>query len=244
MEETYSLPNASPATMSKLKRIVPRPVKHAIKEAIRERRFRRALQNITKLSDGELPSRDLLIELQMGWGNEGYAAKYDYLEEVIKRAYLSKGPILECGSGLTSILLGLLVGRRGVEIWSLEHISEWHARVGMLLEQHRVHGVHLCLAPLREYGDFSWYDPPLDALPKNFSLVVCDGPPGNTPGGRYGLLPLLCSYLQAGALVLLDDAERPGETETLNRWMAEKNVRAAVCDTPTGAFALVNYGQA
>jgi hypothetical protein len=39
----------------------------------------------------------------------------------------------------------------------------------------------------------------------------------------------------------LDDANRAGETETLNRWIAEKNVKVAVRDTPTGAFALVNY---
>ena len=241
MEEIYSIPNASPATIGKLKRFVPRPVKHAVKEALRERRFRRALQSITKLSDREIPSRDLLIELQIGWGNEGFSAKYDYLEEVIKKASTTPGPILECGSGLTSILLGLIAGRRGVEIWSLEHIPEWHARLGTILQQHRIQGVHLCLAPLREYEGFSWYDPPTATLPNNFSLVVCDGPPGSTLGGRYGLLPLLSNHLSSGALILLDDANRNGETETLNRWIAEKNVRVSVRNTPTGAFALVNY---
>ena len=240
MEETYSMPAPSPVTV-KLKRLVPRPLKHAVKEALRERRFRRALQSITRLSDGEVPSRDLLVELQIGWGNEGFSAKYDYLEEVITRASTTKGPILECGSGLTSILLGLMAGRRGVETWSLEHIPEWHARLGTILQQHRIQGVNLCLAPLREYEGFSWYDPPLNALPNNFSLVVCDGPPGSTLGGRYGLLPLISSRLSAGALILLDDANRAGETETLNRWMAEKNVDVAVRETPTGAFALVTH---
>ena len=241
MEETYSIPTTSPATINKLKRFVPRPVKHAVKEALRERRFRHALQSITKLREGEIPSRDQLIELQSGWGNEGFSAKYDYLEEVITRAATTTGPILECGSGLTSILLGLMAGRRGIEIWSLEHIPEWHARLGTILQQHRIQGVNLCLAPLREYEGFSWYAPPLDTFPNNFSLVICDGPPGNTPGGRYGLLPLLSSYLSAEALILLDDANRAGETETLNRWIAENNMSVAVRETPTGAFALVTY---
>jgi hypothetical protein len=36
--------------------------------------------------------------------------RYDYLEEVIDRAARTSGPILECGSGLTSLLLGLYAG--------------------------------------------------------------------------------------------------------------------------------------
>jgi hypothetical protein len=219
-------------------------VKRAVKEALRERKFCRALQEISKLSEGEVPTRELLIELQIGWGNESFAASYDYLEEVIKRARTTTGPILECGSGLTSILLGLVAGRRGVEIWSLEHIPEWHARVEMTLRRHRIPGVRLHLAPLREYGEFSWYDSPLDSLPDNFSLVVCDGPPGTTHGGRYGLLPSLGTHLAAGALILLDDANRVGEAETLSRWIAEANVSVALREPPTGAFALVTCGQA
>jgi hypothetical protein len=232
----------SPVPMSRLKRLVPRPVKRAIKEAFRERKFRRALQEISKLSEGEVPTHELLIELQIGWGNESFAASYDYLEEVIKRARTTTGPILECGSGLTSILLGLVAGRRGVDIWSLEHIPEWHARVAMTLRRHSIPGVQLRLAPLREYGEFSWYDPPLNSLPDNFSLVVCDGPPGTTHGGRYGLLPLLGTHLAVGALILLDDANRAGEAETLSRWTAEANVSVALREAPTGAFALVTCG--
>lgn len=233
-----------PAIISRIKRLVPRPVKNAVKEALRDRKFRRALQRISKLPPGEVPNRELLTALQIGWGNESFAASYDYLEEVINRASTTTGPILECGSGLTSILLGLVAGRRGVKIWSLEHTPEWHARLDMILRRHNIPGVNLCLAPLREYGEFSWYDPPLNALPNNFSLVVCDGPPGNTPGGRYGLLPLLRTHLRTHVLILLDDANRSGEAETLSRWIAEDRVNVSLREAPTGAFALVTYGQA
>ena len=233
-----------PITISRLKRLVPRPVKRAVKEALLERKFSRAMQRISKLSEDEVPTRELLKELQIGWGNESFAASYDYLEEVVIRARTTTGPILECGSGLTSLLLGVVAGQRGVEIWSLEHIPEWHARVAMTIRKHRIPRVHLHFAPLREYGGFSWYNPPLDVLPDNFSLVVCDGPPGTTHGGRYGLMPLLGNQLAAGALILLDDANRPGETETLSRWIAEENVSVVLREEPTGTFALVTYGQA
>ena len=234
----------APVKISRLRRLVPRPVKRVVKGALQDRKFRRALQKISKLSEGEVPDRELLQELQLGWGNESFAARYDYLEEVIERARTTPGPILECGSGLTTILLGLMAGRRGLETWSLEHTPEWHARLEVILRRHNIPGVHLCLAPLREYDGFSWYDLPLDVLPHNFSLVVCDGPPGTTPGGRYGLLPLLDTHLAADALILLDDANRPGEAETLSRWTAEKNVSTEMREVSTGAFALVTYRQA
>ena len=225
--------------LNQLKRLVPAQVKLSAKEALSERRLRRALRRISQLSEGQLPSRELLNELQLGWGNDGFAARYDYLEEVIGRAAKTRGSILECGTGLTSLLLGLYAGRRGVQTWSLEHIPEWHARVTAALQRHRIPGVDVCLAPLREYGNFHWYDPPLDALPEAFSLVVCDGPPGTTPGGRYGLLPVLGQRLGADALILLDDADREGETDVLRRWASEKKIRVTLQTAPTGTFAIV-----
>src|SRR6185503_3984271 len=148
--------------VNQLKQLVPAQLKQSAKEALAERRLGRALRRISQLPEGELPSRELLRELQVGWGNDGFAARYDYLEEVLERAAGTKGPILECGSGLTSLLLGLYAGRRNVQTWSLEHIPEWHARVTGALQRHRIPGVDVCLAPLREYGEFEWYDPPLD----------------------------------------------------------------------------------
>ena len=225
--------------VKQLKRLVPARVKRSAKEVLSERRLSRVLRRISQLPEGELPSRELLHELQVGWGNDGFAARYDYLEEVIDMATRTSGPILECGSGLTSLLLGLYAGRRNVQTWSLEHIPEWRTRVTATLQRYRISGVDVRLAPLREYGDFQWYDPPIDALPETFSLIVCDGPPGTIQGGRYGLLPVLGTRLGADTLILLDDADREAETEVLSRWASERNMRVTLRTAPTGAFALV-----
>jgi hypothetical protein len=233
------LHNKTPVVVKQLKRLVPARVKRCAKEALSERRLNRVLRRIRQLPEGELPSRELLHELQVAWGNDSFAARYDYLEEVIDRAARTSGPILECGSGLTSLLLGLYAGRRNVQTWSLEHIPEWHCRVTAALQRYRISGVDVRLAPLREYGDFQWYDPPIDALPETFSLIVCDGPPGTIHGGRYGLLPVLGSRLGADTLILLDDADREAETDVLRRWTSERNMRMTLRTSPTGAFALV-----
>jgi hypothetical protein len=108
-------------------------------------------------------------------------------------------------------------------VWSLEHISDWAARSQKVLDRHQLNNVHLCSAPLRNFGEFDWYDPP-PGLPPAFSLVICDGPPATVRGGRFGLLPLMANRLAGGAVILLDDTVRPGEEAIARRWASEFRV--------------------
>jgi hypothetical protein len=230
--------SASESSVALFKRLVPRPVKSAMRRAYERRTLADALHHLARLPDGEAPSRMLLDDLQTGWANHGMAARTDYLAEVCRQAALTRGPILECGSGLTTLLLGLIAGRRGVDTWTLEHLPEWHRALAAALARHHVPRVHLCLTPLRSFGDFSWYDPPLDEMPDRFNLVVCDGPPSDTSGGRYGVLPLVHDRITAKTVLLLDDAERPTEVEVLRRWHAERPMVTSIKETPSGTYAL------
>ena len=50
---------------------------------------------------------------------------------------------------------------------------------------------------------------------------MVDGPPGNEEGierSRHPALPVLGERLGRGAMVILDDAERPGEQGVLENW--------------------------
>jgi hypothetical protein len=222
-----------------LKRLVPAPLKHKAKEALLRRTFRQAIAQIASLPLGDVPTREVYESLQHGWGNEGFAAQIEYLEEVGRRAATTAGPILECGSGLTTILMGLLAGRRGVETWSLEHIPDWRARVVQSLDEFKIPHAQVRHTLLRDYDGFSWYDAPLTELPEKFQLVICDGPPADTLGGRYGLLPILGERLPAGAVVLLDDATRSGEAEALRRWTTEAGMEVSMRESPGGSFAVI-----
>lgn len=134
---------------------------------------------------------------------------------------MAQGPILECGSGLTTILVGAIAQRTGQAHWALEHMPAWAAKVQKRLQQHQLDAVHLCVSPLKDYGDFGWYDPPLDTMPENFSLVICDGPPSTTKDGRYGLIPIMHERLAPGCVILLDDAGREQERSIAERWAQE-----------------------
>src|SRR5262249_4210812 len=158
-----------------------------------------------------------LKRLQTAWDNEGMAAQTAYLREVARHASQTSGPILECGSGLTTLIIGLFAGRRGIKSWTLEHFAAWHQRVSETLARLQISTVKNYLAPLKDYGEFSWYDPPREGLPDRFSLIVCDGPPGSTKGGRYGVVPVLKDKFAPSTIILLDDADREAEADALRR---------------------------
>lgn len=205
-----------PGWLQVLKRQVPTGIKRAVKGAWRRYTLFRTLQEIVSLPPGDIPSRRMLTSLDFAWGNDGWSGTLDYLEEVARRAIITPGPILECGSGLTTILLGLVAGRRGIEVWSLEDMREWQFYVSRMLERHNIPGVKVRLSPLREYENFRWYTLP-SGMPQDFSLVICDGP-GVSYASRYGLFPLLGQRLSAGALILVDDSFHMADI--MDRWLS------------------------
>src|SRR5262249_50220101 len=144
------------------------------------------------------------------------------------------GPILECGSGLTTFLLAFASRHT---VWSLEHLGEWQRRIPSLLNWTGT-SANLLLSPLQRYGSDDWYAIPA-GMPSNFRLVVCDGPPGSTLGGRYGLMPVLGHKLQDGATILLDDADRPEERSVLEQWEKEAGWGYVIKGDHDRAYAIV-----
>lgn len=159
-------------------------------------------------------------DLVAGWGND-WSAQREFLHACLEEAWVAKGPILECGSGLSTLLLGVVAQRRGLAHRVLEHAPEWAARVERELRRYGLGSTQLDVGPLKDYGDFGWYDPQRASLPATFALVVCDGPPGDTKGGRYGLVPVLGERLAPGCVILLDDAGRTQELAIARRWESE-----------------------
>ena len=66
----------------------------------------------------------------------------------------------------------------------------------------------------------------LPPLPRDFGLVVCDGPPGTIQGGRYGLMPVMGEYLRPDCRILLDDTNRRKEKELIERWAGEMKLNS------------------
>ena len=207
-----------------LKLVVPAKVRASLKNAYRERIFRRGMRKFLRDPERSIaPGSRVLNDLIYGWGNEAWSALDDYLIGCVKRALEVDGPILECGSGLSTVLVGAVAKSRGLKVWALEHEPNWAEKVRHCLDDYRINSVTLIAKPLRDFGEYAWYDPPLDTMPDSFRFVICDGPPGVTKGGRYGLVPVMSGRLKQGCTIFLDDATREQEQEIARRWEGQLN---------------------
>jgi hypothetical protein len=182
------------------------------------------------------PPDDVLDALIDAWGNYDWPVQRDYLRAIGSSALEGQKAILECGSGLSTLVLGALTNGVQTPVHSLESDPAWFELVDAYLKISGLGHVDLRLAPLRSYGDFSWYEYPTD-WSVTYSLVVCDGPPGDTPGGRYGVIPTAGSNL-AGATVLLDDFDREGEQAVARRWAQEWGLNLRTVSGTTRSYGV------
>jgi hypothetical protein len=200
-----------------------------LKRTIRE--LKHSLQRHTPVSDG------LLSRLRFGWGNEGWSASEDFLRACIEGALHCDGAILECGSGLTTLVVGLIAEQRGLAFVSLEQSPDWCKRTNSVAAALNIQGVCVKYSPLRDHESYCWYE--FDEFShQRFSLVICDGPPGQTYGGRYGLLPVAQSTFSDQCVILLDDAIREGEQAVVRRWQEEAPLRCEMLGRITPYFRL------
>jgi hypothetical protein len=194
-------------------------VKRELESTYRKFVFERAISRLRAAPDESIAAGHPVLErLVYGWGNQGWAAREEYLSACIAQTLVTAGPILECGSGLTTAVLGAIAADRGIAYCALEHDVEWAARVRGTVDRLGLSSVNVIHAPLRNFGEFCWYDVPMNAIPPVFAMVVCDGPPGYTEGGRYGLVPVMESRIARDGVILLDDAERKREREIALAW--------------------------
>jgi hypothetical protein len=197
-----------------------RAIERRIGRRVQQYRFWRAMRRfLREVHHGKHVGQDLLAELVYGWGNS-WSAQHEYLDACLREARHTNGPILECGSGLSTLLVGAVAQSRGIRMWSLEHDAKWADRIRQYLRKYRIVSSTVALAPIRSCGDFDWYAlPSLQTLPGKISMVVCDGPPGaTTRGGRFGLVPVMLDKLAPDVTILLDDGAREDELRIAARW--------------------------
>jgi len=181
--------------------------------------FRRFLRTIRA---GQVPDDSAYSQLVVAWANDSYSADTRYLQYCVSQVQSGSGPILECGSGLSTLVVAAVAGVRGRQLYSLEHHPEWREKVQSELDRFGLNSVaHLPQTGLISYGEFTWYDVTQVNIPTGVTLVICDAPPHSTHGGRSGLLPVMRKSLAPGCRVLMDDGVRQGEREIVRKWQAD-----------------------
>ncbi len=174
------------------------------------------------------------------------------LEIILAEVDLGPQMIIECGSGVSTILIGrLLRERQRGSLYSLEHDSDWvtlgRSRLAAegLENYARIVEAPLEAEPEAAYGCLWYSRSSLGELPdRGVDLLLVDGPPapaGSSERSRYPALPVLAPRLAANARLILDDVERAGEAWVLDRWRREFGLNGL---RRSGALALATLSPA
>ena len=145
----------------------------------------------------------------------GGAANYSLLYTILRIGVEYRpARVLDIGAGQSSLLWDALARQElAGEVFTLESDSGWAARIGSQV-QHEV-----IVSPLREASvagiSTRTYDWDLARQRGPFDVIACDGPVGLPRHSRRGVLSLIDAELPDDFIVLLDDAERQGEQDTI-----------------------------
>lgn len=224
--------------LSRLRTLVPRSLRQGLRKRHRQRVLRRSLRRLRQQAADGAIGRELVEALRYGYGNRGWSAEYEYLEEIIRRVRTTDGPILECGCGLTTLLVLAVLGEDAGRLLALEHNAGWAERVAQRCAEHGLPADRVLHAPLRDYGGYAWYGVDGARLPRDIQLVICDGPPSDTKGGRTGLLPQLHERFAQDCIILVDDMGRAADRDMVASWVGEYGgaVEVLGAEKPYGVY--------
>lgn len=182
--------------------------------------------------------------------SRAWAACPDLLAAIVEIVQdLRPATVLECGAGISTITTALALrrfGPPGARMVTIEHDAAWAEETRRRLVRHGLDGlvtVHHAALVERTVGDErrQWYDVDGLDLPERVDLLVVDGPPRESAGlARYPAGPVLAPRLAPGAVVVLDDADRPEERTAVARWTRELGwtARERVLPTEKGIAVL------
>jgi predicted O-methyltransferase YrrM len=141
--------------------------------------------------------------------------------------------VVECGGGVSTMYIARLLATYGDgHLHTVEHDESWATSLrGMLHRQGLEEFCTVTLAPLEPADSRgAWYS--LAALRvldvADIDLLLVDGPPAYARGRRHAREPALHHFfnrLAPDCTVILDDINRRGEQEVVDRWEAAFGVR-------------------
>jgi len=224
------------------KKLIPRALRKCAREYLHQRAVRRALKPLR--ANGKLTIAEIAA-FHTAWGNVGFAADRDYLSHLLRLLSTANAPVLECGSGGTTLLANEIGLRRGFKIYSLEQDPEWAQPVQRALTGRSA--VTIFDSPLRTFGGYHWYDVRQTLpLPAHFALVICDGPYISESLGepsysawRYGVLPWFKQTDRTFDALLLDDVNDKRAPAILDRWKREFGIRVERFASDDGECAII-----
>lgn len=178
---------------------------HGVKAVEDERTLSEAIES---LRGGDF-TPILLDSMNKAWGNRA-AAPVELLATCWHLAREADGPIIECGSGLSTIVMA--AANPKVPIHSLECEPAWATKLNAVIAGHGLDNIKLSCKPIETYPEGRWYA--RDGLPSQPAMTFIDG-----PWRVHGDRGLAYKFIDLSrSTVLVDDIDDQREGMAAREW--------------------------
>ena len=157
---------------------------------------------------------DTLEELHEAIGTN-WSMNVNGLTTLMLMARKADGPIIETGSGLSTLVMA--AANPDQIVYCLEHDPAYAKKLRGWASAAGLKNIGLCVCPLKD----GWYDLDEMDLPKQFALGLNDGPP-RAEGHRRGFFSEFAGRIDT---MVIDDAEEPTYRNYLNSWALERDLQ-------------------
>ena len=175
----------------------------------------------------------LLPELYALWGTPLSPSTQSFLQSCIAHTKTCSGHVLQCGSSLDTLVLGIVCARQTDKPTHQQRANLIRTR----LTDYGITSVHVIVARPQMFADHVWYKVDASQLPKNFSLAVCEGG-HSTPRGAVGLIAKMQDQLNDDSVILAQHVREAKDHEFLTQWAIERNSKCVLVDRTEGFFKI------
>jgi hypothetical protein len=124
----------------------------------RYRGFDRCMRKLDVGQDQPVPV-EAVTELYAHWGDPLSRGAESYVRSALGEAFKVEGPIVQCGSSMLTLALGLLchnAERPDKQLWCLEHETHWANTVRSWLTQYRISSAHIITSRAHLFDGDVW----------------------------------------------------------------------------------------
>lgn len=147
-----------------------------------------------------------------------WAAAPETLAACTMLARAAKGPIIEAGSGLSTVLMAAANPEQ--EVFCLEHVDYFGDLLHGLAREAAVSNITLVRCRMRD----DWYDLGRIPLPDRFAFGFCDGP----PRAHRSRMRFFETFGERCTQLAADDADDPAYADMIRAWAAAHGRRVVI----------------
>jgi len=174
------------------------------------------------------------LELYRHWGDPLDQARESYLRSCFAEFDQTRESIYVAGASLMTLVLGA-VGTTGEsrKVWCFEQDPHWSAVVRSWINQYKIKNTYVIAAPPALSANLVRYTIDTKRLPKNFSLVLCEGSRA-TPKSVISTLHHLSGHLSTVFTVLARKVSLDRDGPILKQWAQKNNATFVVVNKRDG----------